>query len=174
MGFPDQQKSWPVPLSILKQIFLETQENGIEISVGQAVLWVIDQNMQTIVFINNSRTASPTKNSTSCLSFSDNFSPGCLSYIIFQNSVDDFEKMHKTWLNFCLRSRGWFSHWHGIRICACLLGRFFVKFGTSIGGFSSETKEPKLHKLGVFWVDYCKKHPIWSKLGAFLLKPKCW
>ena len=62
---------------------------------------------------------------------------------------------------------GGFSHWHGIRICACLLGHFFAKFGIAIGRFSSETKEPKLHKLGVFWANYCKKHPIWSKLGAF-------
>ena len=42
------------------------------------------------------------------------------------------------------------------------------------GGFSSETKEPKLHKLGVFWAHYCKKHPIWSKLGAFLSKMVYW
>ena len=65
---------------------------------------------------------------------------------------------------------GGFSHWHGIRICACLLRHFFAKFGIAIGGFSSETKEPKLHKLGVFWANCCKKHPIWSKLGAFLSK----
>ena len=69
---------------------------------------------------------------------------------------------------------GEFSHWHGIRICACLLGYFFAKFGIAIGGFSSETKEPKLHKLGVFWANYCKKHPIWSKLGAFLSKMVYW
>ena len=37
-------------------------------------------------------------------------------------------------------------------------------------GFSSETKEPKLHKLGVFWANYCKKHPFWSKLDAFFSK----
>ena len=43
-----------------------------------------------------------------------------------------------------------------------------------MGGFSSETKEPKLHKLGVFWANYCKKHPIWSKLGAFLSKMVYW
>ena len=24
------------------------------------------------------------------------------------------------------------SHWHGIRICACLLGRFFAKFGIAM------------------------------------------
>ena len=65
------------------------------------------------------------------------------------------------------KENGGFSHWHGIRICACLLGHFFAKSGIAIGGgFSSETKEPKLHKLGVFWANYCKKHPIWSKLGA--------
>ena len=69
---------------------------------------------------------------------------------------------------------GGFSHWHGIRICACLLGHLFAKFGIAIGGFSSETKEPKLHKLGVFWANYCKKHPIWSKLGAFLPKMVYW
>ena len=41
-------------------------------------------------------------------------------------------------------------------------------------GFSSGTKEPKLHKLGVFWANYCKRHPIWSKLGAFLSKMVYW
>ena len=35
-------------------------------------------------------------------------------------------------------------------------------------------EEPKLHKLGVFWANYCKKHPIWSKLGAFLSKMVYW
>ena len=69
---------------------------------------------------------------------------------------------------------GGVSHWHGIRICACLLGHFFAKFGIAIGGFSSETKEPKLHKLGVFWANYCKKHLIWSKLGDFLSKMVYW
>ena len=33
---------------------------------------------------------------------------------------------------------GGFSHGHGIRICACLLGHFFAKFGIAIGGFSSD------------------------------------
>ena len=32
------------------------------------------------------------------------------------------------------RSAGGFSHWHVIRICACLLGCFFAKFGIAIGG----------------------------------------
>ena len=79
-----------------------------------------------------------------------------------------------SWLFVPLSKPGGFSHWHGIRICACLLGHFFAKFGIAIGGFSSETKEPKLHKLGVFWANYCKKHPIWSKLGAFLSKMVYW
>ena len=35
-------------------------------------------------------------------------------------------------------------------ICACPLGCYFVKFGIAIVGFSSEMKEPKLHKLSVF------------------------
>ena len=69
---------------------------------------------------------------------------------------------------------GGFSHWHGICICACLLGHLFAKFGIAIGGFSSETKDPKLHKSGVFWAIFCKKHPIWSKLGAFLSKMVYW
>ena len=34
-------------------------------------------------------------------------------------------------------------------LCACLLRCFFVKFGVAIGGFSSETKEPKF-KNGVY------------------------
>ena len=69
---------------------------------------------------------------------------------------------------------GGFSHWHGIRICACLLGCYFTKIGIAIGGFSSEMKEPKLHKLGVFWAHYGKKHPIWAKLGVFLSKMVWW
>ena len=77
---------------------------------------------------------------------------------------------------------GGFSHWHGIRICACLLRHFFAKFGIAIGGFFgiaiggflSETKEPKLQKLGVFLANYCKKHPIGSKLGVFLSKMVYW
>ena len=74
------------------------------------------------------------------------------------------------------KARPGVSHWLGIRICACLLGCFFVKFGIAIGGFHQRRlKEPKLHKLGVFWVNYCKKkHPIWAKLGAFLSKMVYW
>ena len=72
-----------------------------------------------------------------------------------------------------LESRG-FSHWLGIHICVCLLGCFFTKFGIAIGGFSLERKEPKLKKLGVFWANYSKKHPVWAKLGAFLSKKVYW
>ena len=62
------------------------------------------------------------------------------------------------------------NHFDTTCICACLLGCFFAKFGIAIGGFSSEMKEPKLHKLGVFWANYGKKHPTWAKLGAFSFK----
>ena len=31
-------------------------------------------------------------------------------------------------------------------------------------------KGAQIQKLGVFWANYCKKHPMWAKLGAFLLK----
>ena len=57
----------------------------------------------------------------------------------------------------------------------CLpFGSLFHEIWYSDRGFSSETKEPKLHKLGVFWANYCKKHPIWSKLGVFLSKMVYW
>ena len=87
-----------------------------------------------------------------------------------------------------LLSLGGFSHWHGIRISACLLGHFFAKFGIAIGGFSSETKEPKLHKLGVFgqiivkstqfdpnWVLFFRKWytdgwEIWQKIGIEIVR----
>ena len=35
-------------------------------------------------------------------------------------------------------------------------------------------KAAQIIKLGVFWVNYCKKHPIWSKLGVFLSKMVYW
>ena len=53
-------------------------------------------------------------------------------------------------------------------------GALFRKIWYRDRGFSSETKEPKLHKLGVFLANYCKKRPIWSKLGAFLSKMVYW
>ena len=57
----------------------------------------------------------------------------------------------------------------------CLpFGALFREIWYSDRGFSSETKEPKLHKLSVFWANCCKKHPIWSKLGAFLSKMVYW
>ena len=42
-----------------------------------------------------------------------------------------------------------------------------MKFGIVIGGFSSEMKEPKLHKLVYF-------EQIMAKVGAFLLRMVCW
>ena len=35
------------------------------------------------------------------------------------------------------------SHWHGIRICGCLLMCLFAKFGIAMVWSSTETKEPK-------------------------------
>ena len=67
-----------------------------------------------------------------------------------------------------------YSHMDMVYVCACLLGCFFAKFGIAIRGFPSEPKEPKFHKLGVFWANYHKKHPIWLKLGAFLSKMVYW
>ena len=94
----------------------------------------------------------------------------CVIYIPFLSALTLFTATSCTQAP----SPGWFSHWPGIRICACPLGRFFAKFGIAIGEFSSETKEPKLHKLGVFWAYYCKKHPIWAKMGALLSKMVHW
>ena len=58
-------------------------------------------------------------------------------------SIPDSQRRSETIM--AERLPGGFSYWHSIRICACLLGRFFAKFGIAIGWFSSETKEPKLH-----------------------------
>ena len=109
------------------------------------------------------------------LRFWKNFISQICCWTIFE-TYRPTRSMFATWSwSSVLFTRGGFSHWHGIRICACLLGRFFSKFGIAIGGFSSETKEPKLHKLGVFWAKYRKKYPVWSKLGVFLLKMVyCW
>ena len=46
----------------------------------------------------------------------------------------------------------------------------FHKFWYSERGFSSQTKVPRLHKVGMFWANYHEKHPIWAKLGVFLYK----
>ena len=59
---------------------------------------------------------------------------------------------------------GGFPHWHGMGMCAYLLRCFFSKFGIAISGFSSETKEPKLHKLGVFEEIFVKSTQIWQML----------
>ena len=53
----------------------------------------------------------------------------------------------------------------------CLpFGALFREIWYSDRGFSSEIKEPKLHKLGVFGANYCKKHPIWSNWVLFFRK----
>ena len=56
-----------------------------------------------------------------------------------------------------------------LHMCACLLRCLFVNFGTAMGGFSSQTKALKLHRLGVFSANHHKKHPIWAKLSFFFL-----
>ena len=66
------------------------------------------------------------------------------------------------------------SHIDIVYICACLLGCYFAKFVIAIGGFSSGMKEPKLHTLGVFCVNYGRKHPICANLGDFLSKMVYW
>ena len=49
---------------------------------------------------------------------------------------------HNRWGGGEILTLTWYIH-----ICACFLGCYFAKFGIVIGGFSSEMKEPKLHKL---------------------------
>ncbi len=62
---------------------------------------------------------------------------------------------------------GCYSVYAGIRICACLLGCMFMKFGISMGGFPSLTQCTQFAKLGVFWEILSTKHPIWLKFGVF-------
>ena len=72
-----------------------------------------------------------------------------------------------------LWTNDWFhlaSHLHDIHPCVRLLGYFFMNFGTVMGGFSSQTNVCNLHKLSVFWANYCKNYPIWVRLGVFLYK----
>ena len=55
--------------------------------------------------------------------------------------------------------------WYMVHIMCLPLGALFHEIWYSDRWFSSETR-----KLDVFWANYCKKHPIWSKLGAFFRK----
>ena len=49
----------------------------------------------------------------------------------------------------------------------CLsFGALFSEIWYSDQGVFIRDEGAQLHKLGVFWANYCKKHPIWSKLGA--------
>ena len=81
------------PNKHLKVICLRKFKNHINFTTPSCSL-VIDQNIQTIVFINNSRTAWPTKILMPILSFSDNLLQN--ADIIFRNSVNNFEKENKT------------------------------------------------------------------------------
>ena len=81
------------------------------------------------------------------------------------------------------RKPGGFSHWHGIRICACLLGHLFAKFGIAIGGFHQRRRSPNYINWVYFaqiivkstqfdpnWVLFFRKWytdgwEIWQKIG---------
>ena len=83
---------------------------------------------------------------------------------------------------------GGFSHWHGIRICACLLGRFFAKFGIAIGGFHHRRRSPNYRNWVYFgqiivkstqfdpnWVLFFRKWytdgwEIWQKIGIEIVR----
>ena len=74
-----------------------------------------------------------------------------------------------------LKTWGRFSHWHGIRIIMCLpFGALFRKIRCTNRGVFIRDKGAQISKLGVFWAYYSKKHPILTKLGAFLLKMVYW
>ena len=83
---------------------------------------------------------------------------------------------------------GGFSHWHGIRICACLLGHFFTKFGIAIGGFHQRRRSPNYINWVYFgqiivkstqfdpnWVLFFRKWytdgwEIWQKIGIEIVR----
>ena len=85
-------------------------------------------------------------------------------------------------------ARGGFSHWHGIRICACLLGHFFAKFGIEIGGFHQRRRSPNYINWVYFgqiivkstqfdqnWVLFFQKWytdgwEIWQKIGIQIVR----
>ena len=57
----------------------------------------------------------------------------------------------------------------------CLpLGCFFAKFGIAIGGFHQRQRSLNYINWVYIWANYCKKHPIRSKLGAILSKMVYW
>ena len=68
---------------------------------------------------------------------------------------------------------GGFSHWHGIRICACLLGCYFAKIDIVTVGFHQRWRSPNFINWGVFWANYGKS-PNLSKIGCFLSKMVYW
>ena len=92
--------------------------------------------------------------------------------------------------NQCLLNPGGFSHWHGIRICACLLGHFFAKFGIAIGGggFHQRRRSPNYINWVYFgqiivkstqfdpnWVLFFRKWytdgwEIWQKIGIEIVR----
>ena len=81
----------------MKQIVSETQK-WYQIFTRPHDSWVIDQNVQNIVLIENTRTSWPTKILMSVLSISDNLLQGAC--IMFQISVDkgSAQNMQNFWL----------------------------------------------------------------------------
>ena len=83
---------------------------------------------------------------------------------------------------------GGFSHWHGLRICACLLGHLFAKFGIAIGGFHQRRRSPNYINWVYFgqiivkstqfdpnWVLFFRKWytdgwEIWQKIGIEIVR----
>ena len=83
---------------------------------------------------------------------------------------------------------GGFSHWHGIRICACLLGHFFAKFGIAMGWFHQRRRSPNYINWVYFgqiivkstqfdpnWVLFFRKWytdgwEIWQKIGIEIVR----
>ena len=65
---------------------------------------------------------------------------------------------------------GGFSHWHGIRICACLLGRFFAEFGIAIGGFHQKWRSPNCINWVYFGTNIVKSTQIGQNWVLFFRK----
>ena len=86
--------------------------------------------------------------------------PGVIGYFIFFRRRPKFTRSRVSKVATLLRPRRgvltltWYTY------VSAFWGAFSLNF-IAIGGFSSEMKEPKLPKVGVFWANYCNKHPIW-------------
>ena len=108
-----------------------------------------------------------------------------LFIFIYTYLVND---LHHKILTCSIQIPGGFSHWHGIRICACLLGHFFAKFGIAIGGFHQRRRSPNYINWVYFgqiivkstqfdpnWVLFSRKWytdgwEIWQKIGIEIVR----